>query len=105
MLQTNRPSRLRNAIGLLVLGTLIFGVAPFFAWERHSVRRSVEDFLGVMLDKHHHFYDYARIMPAMDSWGNTIKTFEDDLQRIQEESDVDLRIVLVKDTGGKSSCA
>ncbi len=102
MLQTNRPSRLRNAIGLIVLGTLIFGVAPFFAWERHSVRRSVEDFLGVMLDKHHHFYDYARIMPAMDSWGNTIKTFEDDLQRIQEESDVDLRIVLVKDTGGKS---
>ncbi len=82
MLQTNRPSRLRNAIGLVVLGTLIFGVAPFFAWERHSVRRSVEDFLGVMLDKHHHFYDYARIMPAMDSWGNTIKTFEDDLQRI-----------------------
>src|SRR2546428_13120103 len=98
MLETNRPSRLRNAIGLIVLGTLIFGVAPFFAWERHSVRRSVEDFLGVTLDKHHHFYDYARIMPAMDSWGNTIKTFEDDLQRVSEESAANLPLELLKAT-------
>jgi len=54
------------------------------------------------LDRRHHFYDYARIMPAMDAWGNTVKTIEDDLQRIQEESDIDLRIVFIKDTGGKS---
>jgi uncharacterized protein len=102
MSQTNKPSSLRNTIGLIILGTLMFGVVPWLAWEKHSVRRSAEEFLSVTLDRSHHFYDYAHIMPPIDAWGNTIQTMEDDLQLIQRESDIDLRIVLVKDTGGKS---
>src|SRR5437016_2067405 len=97
MLETNRPSRLRNAIGLIVLGTLIFGVAPFFAWERHSVRRSVENYLRIMINRNHHFYDYAGVMPSRDT-----EKFEKYLEWIQQESDIDLRVVFVKNLGGKS---
>jgi len=80
MSETNKPSRLRNTIGLVVLGGLIFVALPLVVWQgNHSVRRSVEDFLGVTLDRRHHFYDYARIMPAMVAWVNTVKTIEDEL--------------------------
>src|SRR5437588_7264951 len=96
MSQTNHPSRLRNTIGLIVLGALVFGFILPRLWEDHAVRRKAEKLLGVNLDKNHHFYDYAGIMPAWD-----VKKLEEYLGWIQDESDIDLRIIFVKDLGGR----
>jgi len=87
-----------KAIKLAVLCGLVFGVlVPLIKQNQVAYHYLAERFLGFTTDRHHHFYDYAGLMPFEDR----VK-FEQYLTLIYQESDIDLRFMFVKGTWAQS---
>lgn len=87
-----------KTIKLAALCGLVFGVlVPLIKQNQVAYQFLAERFLSFTTDRHHHFYDYAGLMPFEDR----VK-FEQYLTLIYQESDIDLRFMFVKGTGAKS---
>ncbi len=77
-------------VAILVLG--------YTAWKAVSSNNTFSSFPGMSHHKYsHHVYDNAGVLPPQD-----LPRFEQYMDRIMEESDVDIRFVFVNGTGDKT---
>jgi uncharacterized membrane protein YgcG len=77
-------------VTILVLG--------YTAWKTASSNNTIRRFLGMNHHKNSsHVYDKAGVLPQQD-----LPRFEQYMDRIMDESDVDVRFVFISGTGGKT---